>query len=75
MKTRPPPLKTGAVATTSWLPAGPTTPRMFELGVIACYNNDLENFWDYIDDGRYPLKPSVEAFRLGINFALYAMTH
>ena len=45
------------------------------LGVIACYNNDLENFWDYIDQARYPLKPSIEAFRLGINFVLYAMTH
>lgn len=45
------------------------------LGLVACYNNDLENFWDYIDDGRYPLKPSIEAFRLGIDFALYAMTH
>jgi hypothetical protein len=45
------------------------------IGAIACYNNDLENFWDYIDRGEYPLKPSVESFRLGINFVLYAMTH
>ena len=45
------------------------------IGVIACYNNDLENFWDYIDRGSYPLKPSAEAFRLGINFVIYAMTH
>jgi hypothetical protein len=45
------------------------------VAVIACYNNDLENFWDYIDRGEYPLKPSIEAFRLGINFVIYAMTH
>jgi len=45
------------------------------IGVIACYNNDLENFWDYIDRGEYPLKPSIEAFRLGINFVIYSMTH
>jgi hypothetical protein len=45
------------------------------VGVIACYNNDLENFWDYIDRGAYPLKPSIEAFRLGINFVVYSMTH
>jgi hypothetical protein len=45
------------------------------LGLIACYNNDLENFWDYIDQARYPLKPSIEGFRLGINFVMYAMTH
>jgi hypothetical protein len=46
-----------------------------DLAVIACYNNDLENFWDYIDEGIYPLKPSVEAFRLGINFLIYSMSH
>jgi hypothetical protein len=46
-----------------------------DIAAIACYNNDLENFWDYIDRGQYPLKPSVEAFRLGINFVMYAMTH
>jgi uncharacterized protein DUF4159 len=46
-----------------------------KVGVMACYNNDLENFWDYIDRGEYPLKPSVEAFRLGINFVIYAMSH
>jgi hypothetical protein len=46
-----------------------------KICVIACYNNDLENFWDYIDRGEYPLKPSIEAFRLGINFVIYSMTH
>jgi hypothetical protein len=46
-----------------------------QIGIIACYNNDLENFWDYIDRGTYPLKPSVEAFRLGIDFVIYSMTH
>jgi hypothetical protein len=45
------------------------------IGIIACYNNDLENFWDYIDRGEYPLKPSIEAFRLGINFVVYSMSH
>jgi hypothetical protein len=45
------------------------------IGLIACYNNDLENFWDHIDQGWYPLKPSIEGFRLGINFMMYALTH
>ena len=44
------------------------------ISIIACYNNDLEDFWDWIDQARYPLKPSIEAFRLGIDFVLYAMT-
>lgn len=45
------------------------------LALIALWNNDLANFWDWIDDGRYPLEPSTEAFRMGINFVVYAMTH
>jgi len=46
-----------------------------KIAVVACYNNDLENFWDFIDRGEYPLKPSIEAFRLGINFVVYSMSH
>ena len=43
--------------------------------MIACYNNDLANFWDWIDQAYAPLGPSTEAFRMGINFVVYAMTH
>jgi len=46
-----------------------------ELAMVACFNNDFANFWDWIDQRRYPLKPSSEAFRMGINFVIYAMTH
>jgi hypothetical protein len=46
-----------------------------DISVIACYNNDLANFWDWIDQARYPLQPSTEAFRMGVNFVVYAMTH
>jgi hypothetical protein len=42
---------------------------------VACFNNDLANFWDRIDQGTYPLRPSSDAFRMGINFIVYAMTH
>jgi len=45
------------------------------LAMLICHNNDLANFWDWIDQGRYPLKPSVEAFRIGINSVVYAMSH
>lgn len=46
-----------------------------DLAVILCHNNDLANYWDWIDRPIYPLKPSIEAFRLGINFVIYSMTH
>lgn len=46
-----------------------------ELAIAAGHNNDLANFWDWYDDGRMPLKPAADAFRLGINFIVWAMTH
>jgi hypothetical protein len=46
-----------------------------DLAMVVCFNNDFANFWDWIDDRRYPLKPSSEAFRMGINFVMYAKTH
>jgi hypothetical protein len=46
-----------------------------DLAMVVCFNNDFANFWDWIDNRRYPLKPSSEAFRMGINFVIYAKTH
>jgi hypothetical protein len=45
------------------------------LAILAGHNNDLANFWDWYGDGRMPLKPSTDAFRLGANAVLYSMTH
>jgi hypothetical protein len=45
------------------------------LLVMICFNNDVGDFWEKIDQPVYKLKPSAEALRLGINFVLYAMTH
>jgi len=45
------------------------------LRVIICFNNDVGDFWEYIDKPQYALKPTKEALRLGINFVMYAMTH
>ncbi|MBI4472095.1 MAG: DUF4159 domain-containing protein, partial [Acidobacteria bacterium] len=46
-----------------------------DLSVIICFNNDVGDFWEWIDQPMYPLKPSAEALRLGVNFILYAMMH
>jgi len=46
-----------------------------DIASVAAFNNDLANFWDRIDRGSYPLRPSADAFRMGINFIVYAMTH
>jgi hypothetical protein len=45
------------------------------LAIVACHNNDLQNFWDWIGTPSYPLRPSSEAFRVGVNATLYSMTH
>ena len=46
-----------------------------ELSVIICFNNDIGDFWEWIDQPQYALKPSAEALKLGINFVLYSFTH
>lgn len=45
------------------------------LAILAGLNNDLANFWDWYADGNMPLKPSTDAFRLGTNAVIYALTH
>ena len=45
------------------------------LALVACFNNDLENFWDWIGSPAYPLRPATEAFRVGANLVIYSMTH
>lgn len=45
------------------------------LAILAGLNNDLANFWDWYADGTMPLKPSTDAFRLGTNAVVYALTH
>ena len=45
------------------------------LQLIANYNNDVGDFWKYLDQGDKPLKDSSQAVRLGINYIVYAMSH
>lgn len=46
-----------------------------EVAVVACLNNDLANFWEWYGNPRYPLAPATEAFRMGVNFIMHALTH
>jgi hypothetical protein len=45
------------------------------LMVVATYNSDLGDAWEYMDYPCYPAKFSNEAYRLGINFMMYALSH
>jgi hypothetical protein len=43
--------------------------------LIANYNNDLGEFWEWLDKGDKPFGPSVHSVQLGIDYVMYAMTH
>jgi hypothetical protein len=45
------------------------------LAMIVCHANDVGDYWEFLDQPWYPVKPSAEAIKLGINIAIYAMTH
>jgi len=43
--------------------------------VIVTYNSDLGDAWEHMDVACYPEKFSGQAYRMGVNFIIYAMTH
>jgi hypothetical protein len=43
--------------------------------VVANYNQDTGDAWEWADTPRYPIKFSDLAIRLGVNYVTYAMTH
>lgn len=45
------------------------------LLMILNHNNDIGDFWEWIDQPRFPLQPSTEALRFGINYFIYSLTH
>jgi hypothetical protein len=45
------------------------------LMVIANYNNDIGDYWEWSDMGYFPIELSNEAYKLGINYIIYALTH
>src|SRR5688572_12608211 len=45
------------------------------LIAIANYNTDLSEFWEYADSGVRAIEDTNEAFKLGVNYIMYGMTH
>jgi hypothetical protein len=45
------------------------------LMVLIAYNNDVQDAWQWADDPRYPSELVNLALRLGVNVAMYALTH
>lgn len=44
------------------------------LMVIANFNNDIGDYWEYSDMGYYPIDLSNEAYKVGVNYVVYALT-
>jgi hypothetical protein len=42
---------------------------------IANYNNDVGDYWEWSAEGLYGDAPTNDAYRLGVNYLVYEMTH
>ena len=45
------------------------------LLAIANYNNDISEYWEYSDTGFAPVSETNEAYKLGVNYLVYGLTH
>jgi len=45
------------------------------LMVMINFNTDISEFWEWSDTGLKPIDESNEAYKLGVNYIIYGMTH
>jgi uncharacterized protein DUF4159 len=45
------------------------------LLVMVNFNTDISEFWEFSDTGLKPIDESNEAYKLGVNYIMYGMTH
>lgn len=45
------------------------------LQAVVNFNNDIGEFWEWSDEALFPVGPSNEAFKFGVNYVMYALTH
>jgi hypothetical protein len=45
------------------------------LCVVVNHNNNLGAYWSMMDQPRYPLGPSTQSVRFGVDYFLYSLTH
>jgi hypothetical protein len=43
--------------------------------IAICFNMDVGDAWEFADDPNYPERFASEAYKLGVNYVLYSMTH
>ncbi|MCC7418221.1 MAG: DUF4159 domain-containing protein [Acidobacteria bacterium] len=45
------------------------------LMVVANFDNDVPEYWEWSGQGLFPFDDTNEAYKLGINYTIYGMTH
>jgi hypothetical protein len=45
------------------------------LMVVANFDNDVPEYWEWSGHGLYPFDASNEAYKLGVNYLIYGLTH
>ena len=45
------------------------------LMFVANFNNDIAQYWEWSDTGLTPIDLSNDAYKFGVNYAMYALTH
>jgi hypothetical protein len=48
--------------------------RSRRLLAVVNYNNDISEHWEFSDEGLFPLEASNEAYKLGVNYVIHALT-
>jgi len=43
--------------------------------VAICHNSDVGDAWEWADSADYPEHPASVAYRIGVNYIIYGMTH
>jgi hypothetical protein len=43
--------------------------------VMINFNTDVSNYWEFSATGFRPVAESNEAYKLGVNYIIYALTH
>jgi hypothetical protein len=45
------------------------------LMMVVDYNNDISDYWEWSNDPMMPIDESNEAYKYGVNYVMYALTH
>ena len=48
--------------------------RNGRLMAVINYNNDISEYWEWSDESFFPVAASNEAYKLGVNYLVYALT-